>query len=73
LDKYTLESFLINHSTDELESLKDIFYEDKKKRLRQIFWMYEQEYNQNQRLNELREYNEMFMKLPLDVKLFKLI
>ncbi len=73
MDKYTLESFLINHSTDELESLKDIFYEDKKKRLRQIFWMYEQEYNQNQRLNELREYNEMFMKLPLDVKLFKLI
>jgi hypothetical protein len=69
LKKYTVESFLLNHSTDELESLKDIIYEDKKKKLKTLFWMYEQEYKQNQRLKELQEYNQEFMKLPLNVKL----
>ena len=69
LKKYTVESFLLNHSTDELESLKDIIYEVKKKKLKTLFWMYEQEYKQNQRLKELQEYNQEFMKLPLNVKL----
>jgi hypothetical protein len=67
LNKYTIEGFLLNHSTDELESLKDIIHEDKKKKLKTWFWMYEQEYKQNQRLKELQEYNEEFMKLPLNV------
>lgn len=67
LNKFTVESFLLNHSTDELESLKDIIHEDKKKKLNTLFWMYEQEYRQNQRLKELQEYNEEFMKLPLNV------
>lgn len=67
LNRFTVESFLLNHSTDELESLKDIIYEDKKKKLKTLFWMYEQEYKQNQRLKELQEYNEDFMKLPFNV------
>lgn len=73
VNSFNVDSFLINHSTDELESLKNIIYEDKKKRLRKFFWMYEQEYIQNQRLKALKEYNEEFMKLPLNVirKLFK--
>lgn len=72
LKKYNIESFLLNHSTDELESLKDIIYEDKKKKLKTLFWMYEQEYKQNQRLKELQEYNEEFMKLPLNVNNYNL-
>ncbi len=67
LRKFTIESFLLNHSTDELESLKDIIHEDKKKKLKSLFWMYEQEYRQNQKLLELQEYNEEFMKLPFNV------
>lgn len=66
---YNVDSFLINHRTDEQESLKNIIHEDKKKKLKQLFWMYEQEYRQNQKLQELNQYNEEFMKLPLTVKL----
>jgi len=66
-NKYTVESFLLNHSTDELESLKGIIHEDKKKKLKQLFWMYEQEYKQNQSLKALQDYNEDYMKLPLNV------
>jgi len=67
LDKFNVESYLLNHTTDEQESLRSIIYEDKKKKLKQYLWIYEQEYNENQKLKELKEYNEEFMKLPQHV------
>ena len=67
LDRFNIETYLLNHTTDEQESLKSIIYEDKKKKLRQILWMYEQEHRENQKLKELNEYNEEFMKLPQHV------
>jgi len=69
LDQYSINTFLLNYTTDEQESLKSIIHEDKKKKLRQYLWIYEQEYNENQKLKELKEYNEEFMKLPQNVKI----
>jgi hypothetical protein len=68
LNQYNIESFLLNHTTDEQESLRSIIYEDKKKKLKQYLWIYEQEFKENQKLKELKDYNEEFMKLPQNVK-----
>ena len=67
LSNYNVESFLLNHTTDEQESLKNIIHEDKKKKLKQILWIYEQEYKEKGKLKELKAYGEEFMKLPQDV------
>jgi hypothetical protein len=69
LDQYNINTFLLNYTTDEQESLKSIIHEDKKKKLRQYLWMYEHEYYENEKLRELKKYNEEFMKLPQNVKI----
>lgn len=73
LDRFNVESYLLNYTTDEQESLRSIVHEDKKKRLKQYLWIYEQEYRENLKLKELKEYNENFMKLPQSVNLFNFL
>jgi hypothetical protein len=68
IDKLNIDTYCMNYTSDELESLKDILYDDKRKKLKKIFWMYEQEHNANERLLALREYCDDYLKI-LDVSI----
>lgn len=56
----------MKYTSDELESLKDIFRKDKLKNLKKNFWMYEQEYKANNKLMEIKANREEYMALPKD-------
>jgi hypothetical protein len=63
IKKLNIDSYCMNYTSDELESLKDIIYDDKRKRLKKIFWMYEQEHNANEKLLALKEYCDEYLKI----------
>jgi len=64
LSRLNVDSFCIKYSCDELESLRDLFFKDRKKRLQKYFWMYEQEHRENEKLKALGEYSNNFLALP---------
>lgn len=67
IDKVNLDSFCMNVNSDELESLKDIIFHDKKERLKKIIWMYSQEKNENDKLLEIQSYVDKYLRLPMEV------
>ena len=64
LNNIDLDTYLANFNSDELESFKDVMFKDKKKRLRQLMWIYEQSNYHNNKMFALQEYTDEFMKLP---------
>jgi hypothetical protein len=72
-DNFDIDSYCMNYTSDEIESLKDILYKDKKAQLKKNFWMYEQENKANSKLLALKEYSEEYLKLPDKVILYLII
>jgi hypothetical protein len=64
IDHLDINSYCLNYTSDEIESLKDILFKDKKARLKKNFWMYEQEHKANKKLLALKEYTNEYLKLP---------
>ena len=64
LTNLDIDTYLANFNSDELESFKDIMFKDKKKRLRQLLWMFQQSNYHNTKMLAIKEYSEEFMKLP---------
>jgi hypothetical protein len=64
LSELNVDSFCMKYSCDELESLRDIFFKDKQKRLQKYFWMYEEEHRENEKLKALSEYTINYLALP---------
>jgi hypothetical protein len=67
IDKVNLDSFCLNVNSEELESLKDIIFQDKKERLKKLIWMYSQEKNENEKILAIQNYVDKYLKLPIDV------
>lgn len=63
ISQLNIDTYCMNYTSDELESLKDIIFDDKRKRLKKIFWMYEQEHNANQKLLALKGYCDEYLKI----------
>jgi len=57
----------LNVNSEELESLKDIIFQDKKERLKKLIWMYSQEKNENEKILAIQNYVDKYLKLPIDV------
>ena len=70
INSINLDSYCLNVSSDELESLKDIIFHDKKERLKKLIWMYSQEQSENDKMLAIQGYVDKYLKLPLDVILF---
>ena len=43
-DKVNIENYILNFTSDELESLKNVMHNNSKKTLKKFFWMYKKEY-----------------------------
>lgn len=71
VNKLSVDSFCAKYSSDELESLRDIFYKDNQKRLRKYLWMYEQEHKANEKIKAIKEYSNDFLALPDPSKHFQ--
>lgn len=67
IDNINLDSFCLNVNSEELESLKDIIFHDKRERLKKLIWMYSQEKNENEKILAIQNYVDKYLKLPLDV------
>jgi len=67
IDKVNLDSFCLNVNSEELESLKDIIFQDKKERLKKLIWMYSQEKNENEKILAIQNYVDKYLKLPMEV------
>lgn len=70
VNKLSVDSFCMKYSSDELESLRDIFYKDNQKRLQKYIWMYEQECIANDKLKAVKEYTNEYLALPQSNKSF---
>jgi hypothetical protein len=64
IDKYNIDSYLLNHTSEDIESLKEIFHKDKMKWLNKKLWMYENQEKYNNKIKALKEYTEKFNALP---------
>jgi protein DGCR14 len=64
VNKLSVDSFCMKYSSDELESLRDIFFKDNQKRLKKYLWMYEQEHKANEKMKTIKEYSEDYLALP---------
>ena len=63
LSKFNVDTYLANFNSDELESFKDVIFKDKKKKLMKLLWIYKQSNYHNNKMAELKEYSEEFLKL----------
>jgi hypothetical protein len=73
IENLNVDSFCMNFSSDELESLKDVFYRDRQNKLKKNFWMYESEHNANQKLKQIKDYSDKYLAIEGDVILNILI
>lgn len=67
IDNLNIDSFCMNVNSDELESLQDVFYRDRQKKLQKYFWMYEHEHNANTKIKEIKEYTENYLAMTGEV------
>jgi hypothetical protein len=64
INDLNVNSYCLNYISDEIESLKDVLFKDRKARLKKNFWMYEQQHKANKKHLALKEYTECYLKLP---------